>query len=83
VVVFDPAIRDGNYKLEECKDDPRFICLQVVRRWENTPNEYMHCVPLSEADTGRTMNGGNFVYTSDSRFSALSKYPLPVHDRIE
>lgn len=27
------------------------------------------------------MFGGNFVYTSDSRFP--SQYPIPVHDRTE
>ena len=27
------------------------------------------------------MFGGNFVYTSDSRFP--SDYPIPIHDRFE
>lgn len=30
---------------------------------------------------GVTMFGGNFIYTSDSRFP--SDYPIPVHDRFE
>lgn len=33
---------------------------------------------------GWTMAGGNFVYTSDSRFSNLyGRQPVSVHDRIE
>ncbi|MCF1457812.1 MAG: hypothetical protein LPH21_09690 [Shewanella sp.] len=32
----------------------------------------------------RGMMGGNFVYTSDSRFrNHVSPYPLPIHDREE
>ena len=30
-----------------------------------------------------SMAGGNFVYSSDSRFSALYGAPLSVHDRVE
>lgn len=30
-----------------------------------------------------SMFGGNFVWTSDSRFSNIYKYPVPVHDRVE
>ena len=34
--------------------------------------------------TGHSMAGGNFVYTSDSRFSrTYSKQPVRVHDRVE
>ncbi len=30
------------------------------------------------------MFGGNFVFSSDSRFSALNNgFPIPVHDRVE
>lgn len=82
VVVFDPAIKHGNFNLDECKDDPRFLCLRVVRRWEGTDHEYLHCVQIGTED-GAGMSGGNFVYSSDSRFSDVARYPLSVHDRFE
>lgn len=32
---------------------------------------------------GALMFGGNFVYTSDSRYPDIHRRPLPVHDRFE
>lgn len=55
--------------------------LVLVRR-QLGGSEYIHAVPASLAGK-QTMFGGNFIYTSDSRFSVVSKYPIPVHDRIE
>jgi len=81
VIVFDPDLRNGNYALDKCKDDPRVICLRVVRRGIGTKNEYVHCEPINQ--TGNSMAGGNYVTTSDSRFRELSAYPIAVHDRIE
>lgn len=44
--------------------------------------EYKYVVPRSILDSGdHSMFGGNFVYSSDSRFP--NDYPLPVHDRVE
>ena len=44
--------------------------------------KYKYCVPKSILDSGNhSMFGGNFVYSSDSRFP--NDYPLPVHDRVE
>jgi len=85
VVVFDPEIQTGNFKLEDCKDDPRFICLRIVRRRAGTSNEYLHCEPIENKPGERVgpMFGGNYVMTSDSRFRDVSPYPLPVHDRFE
>ena len=85
VVVFDPEIQMGNWRLEECKDDPRFICLRIVRRWAGTKNEYLHCEPISDRPSDRLgpMAGGNYVGTSDSRFRNVSDHLLPVHDRFE
>jgi len=31
----------------------------------------------------RGMFGGNFVYSCDSRFRAISRFPIPIHDRFE
>ena len=41
-------------------------------------------VPLVfiDGDVG-PMFGGNFIWTSDSRFRRLSPRPIPVHDRFE
>jgi hypothetical protein len=84
VVVFDEAIDHGNWDLEECRDDPRFLCLKIVRRWVGTPNEYLHVEPLhGETNMAGPMMGGNYVTTSDSRFRDIARYPLPVHDRRE
>lgn len=54
---------------------------------------YLSAVPAdAEGDgVGRYMFGGNFLYTSDSRFAdvfrtfgvASSGYPIPIHDRKE
>lgn len=86
VVVFDEAIEHGNYNLEDCKDDPRILCLKVVRRWVGTKNEYLHIEPMFDqgvpGGVGPIM-GGNYITTSDSRFRTLARYPLPVHDRFE
>jgi hypothetical protein len=27
--------------------------------------------------------GGNFLFSSDSRFRAICQYPIPIHDRVE
>ena len=44
--------------------------------------EYIHAEPIKQPEgMAGPMFGGNFIYTSDSRFP--SKYPIPVHDRFE
>lgn len=82
-VVFDEALPQGNWSLEECQNDPRFVCLKIVRRWVGQPNEYLHLEPMRPPGGGNSMAGGNYVGSSDSRFRELSRYPLPVHDRFE
>ena len=85
LVVFDENIDRGNYRLENCRDDDRFICLKVVRRGKGA-NQYLHVEPMFDKDRGSgvgPMAGGNYVGTSDSRFSNVSAYPLSVHDRWE
>ena len=86
LVLFDEEITHGNYRLENCRDDDRFICLKVVRRWVGTPNEYLHVEPMFDKDRGDgagPMAGGNYVGSSDSRMNVLGKHPLSVHDRWE
>lgn len=41
-----------------------------------------YCKPLIKADK-HYMMGGNFLFTSDSRFRNIVGYPIPIHDRIE
>lgn len=55
--------------------------LKLVRR-HLKDGEYLHAEPVNfgSGEIG-PMFGGNFIYTSDSRFP--SKYPIPVHDRYE
>jgi len=54
--------------------------LKVVRRMIQG-KEYLHLEPLGNPEQGRWMAGGNFAYTSDSRFP--HDYPLSIHDRSE
>jgi hypothetical protein len=43
--------------------------------------DYFYALPMDATGngTGTYMFGGNFIYTSDSRFP--TNHPLPVHDR--
>lgn len=65
--------------------DPRLIRLvQRTLPWRNYP--YLHVEPVNDPRCGDgkhvgPMFGGNFVYSSDSRFPA--DYPIPIHDRFE
>ena len=45
--------------------------------------EYLHCEPISKRpeSCNGPMFGGNFIYTSDSRFP--NDYPIAIHDRYE
>lgn len=43
-------------------------------------NGYIKLLPLG-AEKGRYGFGGNFAHSCDSRFSRVSRYPLPIHDR--
>jgi hypothetical protein len=42
---------------------------------------YIHAEPM---DTTKNYQfGGTYISSSDSRISALNKYPIPLHDRVE
>lgn len=48
--------------------------------------EYVHAEPIRQPKgLVGPMAGGNFVYTSDSRYSEVTgvQYPISVHDRFE
>jgi len=69
---------------EVFEESPRVPTLVLVRRWAGTPNEYLHAEPLVQPEGGiGPMAGGNFVYSTDSRFRDLCPYPISVHDRFE
>ncbi len=56
--------------------------LRIVSRCSN----YICAEPVEPMPKGNVgyMFGGNFIYSSDSRFSAwISQYPVPVHDRSD
>ena len=64
----------------EPKDD-QSDALVLVKR-ELFGKEYIHAEPVhKKPGMVGPMFGGNFIYSSDSRFP--SKYPIPVHDRFE
>ena len=64
--------------------DPRLIRI-VERTFGGRDTPYLHVEQVSPSATTLhkvgPMFGGNFVYTSDSRFP--SDYPIPIHDRFE
>lgn len=84
-VVFDPAIRRGNYSLDDARNNPKIVPLVVVRR-ESVRGEYLHLEPMdgTPGDHAGPMFGGNYGHSpGDSRFADVSQYPLPIHDRSE
>ena len=57
--------------------------VKLVRR-NLSRGEYLHVEPIIKPDgMVGPMFGGNFIYTSDSRFREISVYPIPIHDRFE
>lgn len=57
--------------------------VRLVRRklWGK---EYLHAEPIEKPEgMVGPMAGGCFIYSSDSRFREVSKYPIPLHDRFE
>lgn len=55
--------------------------VKLVKR-QFSHGEHVHVEPIIPKSTGiGPMFGGNFLYTSDSRFPM--KYPIPIHDRYE
>ena len=60
------------------EDDPRVV--EVTHIGDHAYVTPVHPSRAPDAALG-PMAGGNFVYSSDSRFP--SEYPLPIHDRWE
>ncbi len=75
-------INDEQKDAEVFEPDGDAPALVLVRRWAGTSREYLHAEPLDKPDDKLgPMMGGNFIYSSDSRFP--SSYPIPIHDRFE
>lgn len=72
------ACEDGWFNRPE--DDT--CTLRLVRR-RLFGGEYLHAEPVCRKPEGSVgpMFGGNFIFSSDSRFP--SDYPIPIHDRYE
>jgi len=65
---------------------PEHPALRIVKRWEGTPQEYIHAEPVEQPSnqTHTKSAGGNFIYSCDSRFRELvCAYPVSVHDRFD
>lgn len=56
--------------------------LQVTRICTMANGTWWAAVPLEHKD-GWCMAGGNFLWSSDSRFRDLFPLPIPAHDRVE
>lgn len=57
--------------------------LRLVKRYISGIGDYYHLAPLDCGGEHHYMFGGNFAFTSDSRFGKISRYPLPIHDLAE
>lgn len=64
--------------------------MPVLKLVYNDSIDYYHAKPYeyeeneeNEITSKWYMMGGNFVYASDSRLREITKYPIPVHDRVE
>ena len=78
---FDQFILTGEGIKGPFEPSERTPELKLVRR-NIYGKEYIHAEPVDRPDSGNVgyMAGGNFIYTSDSRFPT---YPVSVHDRQE
>ena len=68
-------IDDNVCKLFEASE--RMPAVRIVRR-VLFGKEYIHAEPYKK---GHYSFGGAFIHSSDSRFSEINKYPIPLHDR--
>ena len=72
-------VTDGHITLDDIENDRRPSVILI-------PGERGGCKNFKPEidDNSHSMFGGNFVYTSDSRFSrAYGHAPVAVHDRFE
>lgn len=72
--------KEGFIDIDE-NNPPENLVKVVTRQLHD--GEYKHIEPYKKATGIGYMSGGSLAYTSDSRFSQISKYPLSIHDRQE
>lgn len=58
--------------------DARTPAVKLVQR-----GKWLHAEPVERRAGAGPMFGGTFIWSSDSRFRAVSEYPIPLHDRWE
>ena len=56
--------------------------IQIKQHFTHLP-PHISARPACIPEKAHTMMGGNFIYSTDSRFRELSAQPIPVHDRVE
>jgi len=79
ILLIDPQLNG----IFDIKQDETYLTL-IRRQIRHNEPEYIHAVPtVNGVPQLGGMFGGNFVTCSDSRISALNRYPIPVHDRFE
>lgn len=74
---------DGNETVDLDNPPENFCVIEKRILWGE---KHYYIVPYALKQSGRwVMMGGNFAFTSDSRFKecAESWQPLPIHDRVE
>jgi hypothetical protein len=56
----------------------------IIETRKLSHGDYLTAYPIEKKTDGNWyMFGGSFVYCSDSRFSSIFRYPVPLHDRVE
>ena len=71
---------EGNVEIDE-KNPPENLCKLVKRNLFG--EEYLHIEPVANPTGVGWMSGGTIIYSCDSRFRNMSRYPLSFHDRCE
>ena len=75
--LYSKITESNREQLDELEED---VLILIERTLFGKQSNY--AVPYSIFKSGRqSMAGGNFVYTSDSRFPSAA--PISVHDRLE
>lgn len=70
----------GNYTLEDLADKRDQMLEVIPPAMPGCPYRFRPtCIPKGK----HSMAGGNFVHSTDSRFSAEYGAPISVHDRVE
>jgi hypothetical protein len=75
-------VPDGYILESELGDNDVILVKDSIRTGSD---EYVRLTPEDLYNSSKwTMAGGNFAYTSDSRFRrSYGQYPLSIHDRVE